>query len=170
MNNGYLVVPGWNCPAQNQQKSALVKLPLGCAHFQWSIVSSEPMRQRSQFGCLLIAYATDDRGLPPIKCDQWVSYPADNWQPGDIADGLPTAGHAVGSPPGVIPHDVGPFEYAVEDSPAVYTIRQGNNADAKYTHAFLEYTILGGNNGSPVYVAVVFEAFDENGQPLSMGP
>lgn len=167
MINGYVVVPRWSCPINNQQTTTPIRLPAGCAQFQWSIVSAQPMRERSQFGCDLVSFVTDDRGTATVKADRWVSYPAANWQPEDVADGLPVAGHAVGSPAGVIPHDVGPFAYVVEESPAVYTIRQGPNADPQYTHALLQYTILGGNNGSPVQVAVVLEAFDEHGQPLA---
>ena len=166
MNNGYVVVPDWYCPINNLQQTALVTLPAGCAQFQWSIVSAQPMRERSQFGCDLVSYLTDNVQSDPLKCDRWVSFPRPNWGPGDVEDGLPVAGHAAGSPPGVIPHDVGPFSYVVADSPAVYTIRQGAGEEARYTHAFLRYTILGGNNGSPVRVGVVFEGFDATGQPL----
>jgi hypothetical protein len=73
--------------------------------------------------------------------------------------------HAVGFAPGVVPHDVGPFAYEVEQAPAVNQSDVETNPEG-YPLVFLRYTILGGNNGSPVNVAVVLEAFDSAGNPL----
>lgn len=165
MNNAYLVVPGYDHPINMEQSSVPVQVPNGTAAVRFSLVAAQPMRDRPQFGARLQIWWTDAQNRTPLKRDLWQSFPKPAWTPEEIEEGLPISSHAVGSPPGIVPHDVGPFPYVVEGAPAV---NQGDvlGNPPGYTHVLLRYTILGGNNGSPVNVAVVLEAFDGDGNPL----
>jgi hypothetical protein len=87
--------------------------------------------------------------------------PRDSWAEDEE---IPTSGHAVGSPPGVIPDVPGPFPYVVEQSPALDQVDVAK-LPAGYDRVFLRYTLLG-NRGNPVNAAVVFEALDSQEQPL----
>jgi hypothetical protein len=153
--NAYLVVPGYQCPVNIQHSTTPVVVPEGTTRVQFSLVSTQAMRDRPQFGAEIQIYWTDGNNRTPIKRSLWKSTPRAEWPQIEIDEGLPISGHAVGSPPGIIPHDVGPFDYVCEQSPAVNDGDRPEGCD----RAFLRYTILGGNNGSPVYIAVVLEAF-----------
>lgn len=155
MNNAFLVVPGWNCPISIEHTTTPVRVPTGCTDVRFSLVSAQPMRDRPQFGAVLQVWWTDELGRTPVKRDLWKSEPKQSWTPEEIEEGLPISGHAVGEVPGIVPHDVGPFAYEVEGSPAV----DSNDRPDGYDRVFLKYTVLGGNNGSPVYLSVVLEAF-----------
>lgn len=155
MNNGYLVVPGANHPIGIQHTSTAVAVPAGTTDVRFSLVSYQPMRDRPQFGAILQVLWTDATGRTPVKGGRWQSLPKDSWAQEEIDEGLPIAGHAVGSDPGLVPHDVGPFAYVAEGSPAVI----GNERPEWATHVLLQYMLLGGNNGGAVYVSVVLEAF-----------
>lgn len=166
MNNAYLVVPGANHNVGIEHPSKAVAVPAGTTDIRFSLVSYQPMRDRPQFGSILQALWTDANGRTPAKAGRWQSLPKDAWEQSEIDDGLPISGHTVGADPGTVPHDVGPFAYEVEGSPAV----NGNERPDWATHALLKYTLLGGNNGGPVYVSVVLEAFavDEVGGTVSV--
>ena len=155
MNNAFLVVPGWNAPVRNEHVTTPVRVPDGCTDVRFSLVSTDEMRKLPQFGQIMQVWWTDANGKTPIKRDLFQNFGKPSWSQDELAEGLPTSGHAVGSAPGVVPHDAGPFAYEVEGSPAV----NASDRPEGYTHAFLRYTVLGGNNGSPVYVSVVLEAF-----------
>lgn len=165
MNNAFMVVPAFNHPINIEHATTPLPVPPGTAWVRFSLASAQPMRDRPQFGARLQIWWTDSLGRIPIARDLWFSLPRDRWEDIEIQEGLPIASHAVDSPPGIVPHDVGPFAYVVEQAPAV------NQADvvklpAGYDRVFLKYTLLGGNNGSPVNVAVVLEALDASEQPL----
>ena len=155
MNNGYLIVPGANHPINIEHTSQPVAIPAGTTNIRFTLVSYQPTRDRPQFGCRMFAFWTDDSGRGPARAGIFQSLPRDEWHPIEIGEGLPLAGHAVGEVSGIVPHDVGPFAFVGEQSPAV----DGNNRPEWATHAFVRYTLLGGNNGGPVYVSVVAEAF-----------
>ena len=128
-------------------------------------MAAQPMRDRPQFGFRLQMLWTDQFGRTPIVRENVYSLPKDAWNDDEIAQGLPNSGHAVGSPLGVVPHDVGPFPYEVEGAPQINFIEVAK-LPAGYDRVFLRYTILGGNNGSPVNVSVVLEALTANWEPL----
>ena len=165
MKNVYLLVPSWDCPINNEQTTQHVGIPPGTSIVRFSLVAAQPMRDRPQFGFRLQILWTDQFGKTPIVRENVYSLPKDAWNDDEIAQGLPNSGHAVGSPFGVIPHDVGPFPYEVEESPQINFLEVAK-LPAGYDRVFLRYTILGGNNGSPVNVAVVVEALTENWEPL----
>lgn len=166
MNNGFIVVPGASHPINIEHTSTAVPVPAGTTDIRFSLVSYQPTRDKPQFGAILQALWTDANGRTPAKAGRWQSLPKDSWEQSEIDEGLPISGHAVGSGPGTVPHDVGPFEFAVEGSPAV----NGNDRPEWATHALLKYTLLGGNNGGPVYVSVVLETFavDQVGGTVSV--
>lgn len=152
MKNAYLLVPGFQCPVSNVQDSAAYVVPAECNGIRFSVVTYQPTRDRPQFGLILEVWWTDAANRTPVRRGRWESLPRDSWTAEEIADGLPISGHAVGSPPGLVPHDVGPFQFNFEQSPAIQCER-AEGCD----RAFLRYTILGGNNGSPVYISIVAE-------------
>jgi hypothetical protein len=165
MNNGFLLVPAFNHPINIEHSTTPVPVPAGTAWVRFSLVAPQPMRDRPQFGCRLQVWWTDFQNRTPLKRDLWVSYPKNAWSQEEIDEGLPISGHAVDSPPGLVPHDVGPFRYSVEGAPAVNQSDVLDNP-AGFPLVFLRYTIFGGNNGSPVNVSVVLEALNQDGQPL----
>lgn len=165
MKNAILVVPPRDTPINLEQVTVPVAVPAGTAAIRFSLVAAQPMRENSEFGSRLQIWWTDRQRREPIRRDPWESLPKPSWSPEEEKEGLPISGHTVGSPPGVIPYDVGPFAYAVEGSPAVNQIDVADNIE-EYPLAFLRYTILGGNRGGPVNVAVVLEAMDADGNPL----
>ena len=155
MNNGYLIVPGANHPISIEHPSAPVAIPAGTTNIRFTLVSFQPTRERPQFGWQMFAFWTDASGSGLAKAGRSYSAARSEWPQIEQDEGLPKAGHAVGEVPGIVPHDVGPFPFVAEQSPSV----DGNNRPEWATHAFVKYTILGGNNGGPVYVSVVAEAF-----------
>jgi hypothetical protein len=165
MNNGFLLVPGFAHPINIEHSTTPVPVPPGTAWVRFSLVAAQPMRGRPQFGCQLQIWWTDSLNRQPLKRDLWNSYPKDSWSQEEIDSGLPISGHAVDSSPGMVPYDAGPFGYVVEGAPAVNQLNVMENPPG-YPLVFLKYTIFGGNNGSAVYVAVVLEALDADGQPL----
>ena len=100
---------------------------------------------------------TDSTKSRLARAGVWQLYPRDSWDPIELAEGLPKAGHTVGEEYGIVPHNVGAFEYNPRDSPAV----DGNDRPEWATHALVIYELWGGNNGSEVYVSVAAEAFTE---------
>ena len=165
MNNAFLLVPSWDCPINVEHTTERIKLPSGSAIARFSLVAAQPMRDRPQFGFRLQMVWTNQLGQNPVVRENLVSFPKAEWSQQEIDDGLPVSAHAVGSPPGIVPHDVGSFAYQVEGAPAINFV-EIHKLPAEYDHAFLRYTILGGNNGSPVNVAVVVEGLTENWEPL----
>jgi len=165
LNNAYLLVPSWNCPINIEQVTSPIRLPAAARWVRFSLVTTQPMRDKPRFGARLQIRWTNVFGMQPIYRDPWESPPKDAWTEDEIAQGLPVSGHPVGSPPGIVPHDVGPFAYEVEQAPAVNQVDL-QKLPSGYDLAFVSYTILGGNNGSPVNVAVVVEALAADGSPL----
>lgn len=165
MKNAYLLVPSRDTPINIEQVTVPMAVPAGTAVVRFSLVAAQPMRFRPQFGARLQVWWTDSQNRTPLKRDFWESKPKPHWTDEEVLDGLPVSSHAVGFAPGVVPHDVGPFAYEVEQAPAVNQSDVETNPEG-YPLVFLRYTILGGNNGSPVNVAVVLEAFDSAGNPL----
>jgi hypothetical protein len=165
VNNAYVVVPGYSCPINVTQETARIAVPSGTEWVRVSLVSSQLMRLRPQFSARLQILWTDTNNRTPIRRDFWEEKPRPAWTPEELQEGLPVAGHAAGSPPGIVPHDVGPFEYIVEGSPAVNQLFVDRNPPG-YDRLYAEYTIFGGNNGGPVYCSVVVEALKMDGTPL----
>ena len=150
-----MLVTGANHPISIEHTSQPVQVPDGTTDIRFTLVSYQPTRDRPQFGCRMFAFWTDANGKGPARAGIFQSLPRGEWQPIEIEEGLPLAGHAVGEDCGIVPHDVGPFAFVTEQSPCV----DGNDRPEWATHAFVRYTLLGGNNGGPVYVSVVAEAF-----------
>jgi len=165
MNNAFLLVPSQNFPINVSQITVPMQLPSAAAAVSFSLVTPQQMQDRPRFGSVLEIFWTSQTGAAPIRRGYWSQPPKDFWAPEEIAEGLPISGHAVGSPPGIVPHDVGPFQYDVEGSPAVNQVDL-DKLPAGYDLVYLRYTILGGNNGSPVNVAAVVQAFSADGTPL----
>ena len=158
MNNGYLIVPGTNHPINLEHTCQPVPIPANTTDIRFSLVSYQPTRERPQFGWRMFAFWTDANGRGPAPAGLSYSAPRDEWPQIEIDEGLPKAAHAVGESYGIVPHDVGPFAFEQEQSPTV----DGNDRPDWATHAFVRYTLLGGNNGGPVYVSVVAQAFDHD--------
>lgn len=157
MKNGYLVVPGRAWPVGVEFPTTPVPVPTGTTNIRFSLVSYQPTRERPQFGGRMQALWTDATSSRVSRAGVWQLTPRDEWDPIEIAEGLPKAGHETGQPYGIVPHDVGPFEFEPEQSPAV----DGNDRPDWATHAFVRYELWGGNNGSEVYVSVTLQAFAE---------
>jgi hypothetical protein len=155
MNNGYLLVPGRAWPVGVEFPSAAVLVPEGTTNIRFSLVSYQPTRERPQFGGRMQALWTDATKSRLARAGVWQLLPRDAWDPIELAEGLPKAGHEVGQANGIVPHNVGAFEYDPRDSPAV----DGNDRPEWATHALVIYELWGGNNGSEVHVSVVAEAF-----------
>jgi hypothetical protein len=155
VNNGYMVVTGVNHQIAIQHTCQPVLIPPDATDIRFSLVSYQPTRERPQFGWQMFAFWTDAHGRGPAPAGLSYSAARDEWPQIEIDEGLPKAGHTVGEAYGIVPHDVGPFPFEREQSPSV----DGNDRPEWATHAFVRYTLLGGNNGGPVYVSVVAEAF-----------
>lgn len=166
MNNGFLLVPGRAWPVGVEFPTTPVPVPAGTTDIRFSLVSYQPTREKPQFGGRMQALWTDETGIRVARAGIWQLPPRSEWAPVEIAEGLPKAGHQIGQPYGIVPHDVGPFEYNPEQSPAV----DGNDRPPWATHAFVRYMLWGGNNGSEVWVSVALEAFgvDVNGEPVPL--
>lgn len=165
MNNGYLLVPSVDIPINLEQTTLAIPVPVGTQQVRASVVPTNAMRKRPQFGLEVQLFWTDSLGRPPLKRDKYVSYPKQKWSPEEIKEGLPDSGSAVGSPFGVLPHSVGPFPYEVNGAPAVTQINVAE-LPAGFDRVCVRYTLFGGSNGGPVNVAVVLEAMLADGTPL----
>jgi hypothetical protein len=164
MNNAYMVSPGFNHPINTRFSTPPMPVPAGTQVVRFSVVPTQPMRRRPQYGVEGQIGWTDAQNRTPIRRDKLISKPKGAWSEEEQQTGLPDAGHTVGKPLGAVSSSVGPFAYEIEQSPSVSQSDVVTNP-AGFTHVFLEYYILGGSNGGPVFVSIVLEAFsiDENG-------
>jgi hypothetical protein len=74
---------------------------------------------------------------------------------------IPTAGHEVGSLPGVVPAAVGGFDFEVCDSIGVQQGRRDTQVAVQFSMTF--------GDAASVNAAIVFEAFDSAEQPIAWG-
>ena len=134
-----------------------VAVPAGCVSVRCTITPEQSVRADPRLACEMRMAYLDVSGMP--RLGSGCAVPAREAFSPDEA--IPTAGHEVGSAPGVVPTTVGPFEFEVCDSIGVQQGRTDTQVAVQFSLQFAEADV--------VRAAVVFEAFDANEQPLPWG-
>jgi hypothetical protein len=155
--SGYLVHPTQPWAAGVLHTSDWVAVPPGCVSVRCTITPEQSVRGDPRLGCEMRMAYLDASGLPRLGSGCGLSSRV------AFADDepIPTAGHEVGSLPGVVPAAVGGFDFEVCDSIGVQQGRRDTQVAVQFSMTF--------GDAASVNAAIVFEAFDSAEQPIAWG-